>query len=250
MKWTREEVLLALRLYLETPFGQQHSTHPPIVDLAKKINRTPGAVAMRLSNFTSLDPQEAERGVRGLTGASQLVKSVWSEYQASPEDIILEAESLATEPNRPDESDKKLEGQAPSSSEKWGKTKVRLGQRFFRRGVLASYGHRCCISGNPIPQVLRAGHIIPWAQSEEHRLNLRNGLCMEATYDAAFDAGLISVSSGYKIQVSPALTGVYGDNEEVAERFLSLAGFEIRLPEKNLPEKQFLAWHFEHVFHS
>jgi len=241
MKWTRKEILLALRLYLETPFGQQHSSHPPIIELAKLIGRTPGAVAMKLSNLTSMDPVELERGIKGLSGASKLDKQIWAEYQANPTDIILEAESLDPASGEAGPTSE------PDPTEKWTKNKVRLGQKFFRRGVLASYGARCCISGNPIKAVLRAGHILPWSVSTEHRLNLRNGICFEATYDAAFDAGIISIDFDYKIKVSPEISNYSGD-PEVVGRFLNLGGRLINLPLKNIPAREFLKWHQRNIY--
>lgn len=59
--------------------------------------------------------------------------------------------------------------------------KARLGQSFFRKSVLASYNCRCCITGDPIPELLVASHILPWGKYPEHRLNPRNGLCLAQT---------------------------------------------------------------------
>ena len=83
--WSRQELLLALNLYLETPFGKQHKAYPPIVELARNIGRTPSAVAMKLNNLTSLDPSEKARGIRGLTGASKLDRMVWAEFENNRE---------------------------------------------------------------------------------------------------------------------------------------------------------------------
>jgi hypothetical protein len=92
-RWTREELLLALGLYFETPFGKQHKTHPPIVELAAAIGRTPSSVAMKLNNFTSLGPSEAERGIKGLTGASKLGREIWEEFEAVRERLVDELEA-------------------------------------------------------------------------------------------------------------------------------------------------------------
>jgi len=59
-RWTRGELLLALNLYFETPFGKQHRGYPPIIELAERLGRSPSSVAMKLSNLTSLDPAERE----------------------------------------------------------------------------------------------------------------------------------------------------------------------------------------------
>jgi hypothetical protein len=64
--WTRDQLLLALRLYLRLPFGKLHALNPEIIDLAKHLGRTPGALAMKACNFATLDPAIQARGVRGL----------------------------------------------------------------------------------------------------------------------------------------------------------------------------------------
>jgi putative restriction endonuclease len=40
--WTRDQLLIALRLYMRTPFGKLHGRNPEIVSLAAAIGRTPG----------------------------------------------------------------------------------------------------------------------------------------------------------------------------------------------------------------
>ena len=62
--WTREELILALNLYLKQPFGKLHHGTPEIIYLANIIDRTPSAIAMQLSNFASVDPFHQERGLR------------------------------------------------------------------------------------------------------------------------------------------------------------------------------------------
>ena len=52
-RWTRDEQLIALRLYMRTPFGRLHGGNPEIISLAGHLGRTPGALAMKASNFAS-----------------------------------------------------------------------------------------------------------------------------------------------------------------------------------------------------
>jgi putative restriction endonuclease len=55
------------------------------------------------------------------------------------------------------------------------------------------WGGRCPLTGITEPVLLRASHILPWAQStDEQRLDVYNGLLLSALWDAAFDAGLVS----------------------------------------------------------
>ena len=68
----------------ETPFGKQLKAYPPIVELAKRLGRTPSSVGMKLCNFTSLDPAERERGIQGLSGASQLDRVYGMSFMKTP----------------------------------------------------------------------------------------------------------------------------------------------------------------------
>ncbi|MDB4462977.1 HNH endonuclease, partial [Akkermansiaceae bacterium] len=101
-RWTRNELLQALNLYHRTPFGKQHSTYTPIVALAEKLGRTPGSIAMKLSNLTSLDAVEQERGIKGLSGASKLDREIWAEFENNLPALAEESEPLLEpEPKEP-----------------------------------------------------------------------------------------------------------------------------------------------------
>ncbi len=52
--WTRDQLLVAFRLYCRTPFGKLHQHNPEIIHLAAKLGRTPSAVGMKACNFASL----------------------------------------------------------------------------------------------------------------------------------------------------------------------------------------------------
>ena len=164
--WDREQLLLAMNLYCRLPFGKQHSRNPQVMKLARAIGRSPGSVAMKLNNFTSLDPDERLRGVSGLTGTSKLDQQIWDEFHRNWEELTAESQALweglvegtlttvAAEPV-PDSEDS-LE--QPSGTEAIRLVRVRLTQRFFREAVLASFNDQCCITGNPIPALLEAAH--------------------------------------------------------------------------------------------
>ena len=70
--WTRQELFVALNLYHKLTFGQLHARQPAIVALAKRLGRGANSLAMKLSNFASLDPALKLRGIKGLEGASNL----------------------------------------------------------------------------------------------------------------------------------------------------------------------------------
>ena len=70
--WTRQELFVALNLYHKLTFGQLHARQPAIVALAKRLGRGANSLAMKLSNFASLDPALKLRGIKGLEDASNL----------------------------------------------------------------------------------------------------------------------------------------------------------------------------------
>lgn len=129
-------------------------------------------------------------------------------------------------------------------------TKRRKGQDYFRRMILANYGGRCALTGISVPQLLLASHIIPWADKshKKDRLNPCNGICLSALYDKAFDKGLFTISpDDYTIQLSSALRE-YGTQEYFDKQFGSISGKQIAMPIDYKPNRDFLAYHRDHVF--
>lgn len=262
--WTREQLVLVMNLYCRIPFGRQHSRAPEVIELAQVLGRTPGSVAMKLNNLTSLDPEEKARGVVGLPGASQLDRHVWDEFHADWEGMAAESELLwektvrhhaalpSAEGERSAKSARPLPEGLPESfptgsTESKRTVKVRLAQAFFRRTVLAAYHGCCCVSGNPVPELLIASHILPWAAFPEHRANPSNGLCLSRLHDAAFDKGLITFDETRALVLSKRLKD-YLLNEAIRVNFASYEGSVLRVPEKFFPEERFLAHHRENIF--
>ncbi len=80
---------------------------------------------------------------------------------------------------------------------------ARIGQGIFRAGVLNLWDHRCCVTGSTLREAIRASHIKPWRLSSNiERLDSSNGLPLLASFDALFDAGLISFSDNGHMVVS------------------------------------------------
>ncbi|MFY9151163.1 MAG: HNH endonuclease signature motif containing protein, partial [Prolixibacteraceae bacterium] len=204
--WTREELILALNLYLKLPFGKLHHGTPEIIHLAKLLNRTPNSIAMRLSNFASVDPFHQERGIKGLTGGIKQVEPIWNEFIQNKEDLLFETERILADLEKQTIETKFAEILSGTENLK-GETKIRevkirVNQNVFRQIVLANYSGKCAITGIDIPDLLIASHIIPWSQNEKERLNPENGICLSALYDRAYDKGLIGITEKYQIIVS------------------------------------------------
>ena len=75
--------------------------------------------------------------------------------------------------------------------------KERIGQDVFREALMLFWDGACAVTGVRHPRLLRASHIVPWAdcETDAERLNVHNGLLLAAHLDAAFDAYLISFDS-------------------------------------------------------
>ena len=121
-------------------------------------------------------------------------------------------------------------------------TRARLGQSYFRKMVLANYGCKCCVTGLNVPQTLRASHIVAWAENKHHRMNPENGLCLSATYDAAFDEHLISFDDDYRMILSKEIKEYY-TSDVTKEYFYKFEGKQIILPERFMPSQKLLARH-------
>jgi putative restriction endonuclease len=244
--WTRDELVLAINLYCKLPFGKMHSRNTEIISFAKLVNRTPSSVALKLVNFSSLDPSLKERGIKGMGNASKLDKQVWDEFYNNWEEALIASEKLLAKSrhssveqlNSIDISDLPKEGK-----EKERLVKTRVNQSIFRTIVLATYNNSCCITGINNPELLIASHIVPWSKDEKNRLNPMNGLCLNALHDKAFDAGLITISADdYKLNVSSKLKKK-NISESIEQNFIAIEGSEIQLPDKFLPSKDLLKIH-------
>lgn len=119
---------------------------------------------------------------------------------------------------------------------------ARVNQGLFRKYVLANFQCQCCITGLDMPEVLRASHIVAWKKDGTNRINPENGLCLSATYDAAFDRHLISFDKDYRMIVSKRIKDFY-TNDAALEYFQKREGQKITTPIKFLPSQVFLEKH-------
>lgn len=122
--------------------------------------------------------------------------------------------------------------------------KARINQEFFRDMILRDYAEQCCVTGLNVPGVLRASHIVAWRDDAQNRLNPANGLCLSATYDAAFDRHLISFDEDYRMILSPVLRD-YHSNKAFQIQFKAYEGQQVSFPMRFRPAQQFLEKHRE-----
>jgi hypothetical protein len=125
--------------------------------------------------------------------------------------------------------------------------KIRYGQGGFREALFKIAGEKCWMTGIEGGRLLIASHIMPWSHCDgdtDSRGQSDNGLLLSALWDAAFDAGLISFDSDWKVVASPELS-------ESAKLALRLDEHVV-LPEngkfRTEGRKVYLAYHRKEVF--
>lgn len=84
----------------------------------------------------------------------------------------------------------------------------RIGQDIFRARLMDYWQGRCPLTEISDPALLRASHIIPWAdcESDAERLDVHNGLLLSALWDAAFDRALVTFDDQGAPEFSPSLS--------------------------------------------
>lgn len=249
--WTREQLIVALNLYWKIPFNKiSGSSNSVIQQIAPIIGRKPAALAFKLMNFTSLDTEKQKIGNKGKSAASSSDKIIWNEYFGKWEKLALDSSIiLSTIQNKPIEDiiDLEPELKFTEGKEKERIVKTRVNQNDFRQRILASYNERCCITGISISSLLVASHIIPWSKNIQERLNPRNGICLNNIHDKAFDNGLITITTDFKIKLSETILQKKKE-QSIQKYFLEYENQAIILPDRFLPSKEFLEYHHLNIF--
>ncbi len=247
--WTKEETIIAFNVYCKIPFKSSSKTNPIIIKYAKIIGRSPSALNMKIGNLGRFDPNLKKQGITGLVHGSKLEEEVWSEFNGNWDRLAYESELLIAkfQNKKIDEIEDINLDDLPIGKERETVIKARVNQCFFRSTILSSYNLKCCVTGLSIPEFLVASHIKPWSKDKNNRTNPHNGLCLNSIHDRAFDKGFISITADYKIQISNFFNE-YSNDIAVKDLFTKFQNQSIILPDKFLPSKEFLDWHFNNVF--
>ena len=248
--WTREELILALSVYFQLPFGRLNHTTPEVKELARVLGRSENSAALRLVNFAACDPYIINSGRKGMTAGMSVCLPVWEEFSCDHERLFAEAQRIkASLLHQTIEKSLHITPQDLEGKERTAVIRQRVNQSVFRTMILSNYEERCAITGINIPELLVAGHIIPWADSTpQQKLNPENGICLSALYDKAFDQGLITISpDDYSVILSAALRE-YESQDYFDKHFRSICGKTITMPIEHQPNRDFLAYHRDKIF--
>lgn len=110
--WVRDEVILALDLYLKAGRRQLSASHPAVVRLSRLLNalpihasearahnfRNPEGISMILGNFLGIDPQH---GKPGLSRNSRLHVEVWRDFNDCEATLRQTAQAISRSAARP-----------------------------------------------------------------------------------------------------------------------------------------------------
>lgn len=243
--WTREESILAFELYCRIPFRRTKANNPAVQELARLLGRTPASVARKLGNFGAFDPELRQKEISGLTHTSKLDRQVWDEFHADWSGLVWSANKIRAEKRNVVESRSPFR-QPSGPSETIRLTKQRVHQSFFREAILSSYEAKCCVTGLAISECLIASHIIPWSENEHIRTDPTNGLCLSATFDRLFEAGLMTVTTDLIVRFSSRITE---SKSSVDEQLLCrYHDNPISRPHRFLPGEEYLTWHHTNRF--
>jgi putative restriction endonuclease len=250
-RWTEKQTQQALYLYFQMPFGRLHQRAPEIIELATEMGRTPSSIAMKLSNFASLDPEIIRSGRKGLAGASALDRAVFAHFYGQWDRLVEAVEGQQIETDIDPVSNLLRDSVIPFAgfvgpSESARMVAARRGQSFFRRAVLANFEEQCCITGIADPRLLNASHIKPWQEDVANRHNPANGFALTATFDRAFDRGLMTIDEGMRVKMSREL--LESPSKLTRTYFTRYHKAPIQRPTRFDPDLNLLAWHNQFVF--
>ncbi|MXW41217.1 MAG: hypothetical protein F4Z75_08795, partial [Synechococcus sp. SB0668_bin_15] len=117
----------------------------------------------------------------------------------------------------------------------------RIGQDVLREYLIKSR-EQCSLTGIKNPKLLRASHIKPWAKFEDIRLDPDNCLLLSASWDAAFDQGLITFNQDGTLHPS---RHIIEDLDKIGPYSNSISFDHVNDINKHL---EYLKWHRENIF--
>jgi putative restriction endonuclease len=191
------------------------------------IGRTASAVALKLVNLAALDDSLPRRG---MANASATDRAVWQAFLKNPDTVTMSNVYVFPE---------QTYGQFAEGTGVDLKVQStrRVGQDLFRDAILTSYQGRCAITGIDDPRLLNASHIVGWSEDNSNRMNLRNGICLGALHDRAFDRHLITFDPNWQMVIRR-------DVPDIAKAaLLRGAHTTLRMPERFLPDPELVAQH-------
>ena len=149
-----------MSLYCRLPFGRLHYRNPEIIRAARAMGRTPSALAMKLVNLASLDPDITGTGRKGLKGASANDRTLWLEMHDDWDRFAEESQRALAAFGLAD-SEESVPQPIGDGEDRLAMRSERIGQGFFRNALLSAYDGRCCVTGLSNPHLLTQATLFP-----------------------------------------------------------------------------------------
>ena len=106
--WSRDELILALALYMTNPVSPPGKKSTAVLELSDVLNRlgaqlnrgrvekfrNPNGVYMKMMNFRRFDPDVVASGKVGLTRGNKDEEVVWAEYANDPDRLVAVAAAI------------------------------------------------------------------------------------------------------------------------------------------------------------
>ncbi len=240
-RWSREDIVIAYALYCITPLKQINPKNKVIQQVAEIIPHSASSIVMRMLNFKHLDPRTGQ----GLGHVAKADKLIYEEFKHDWGALSVEAETL-TGLDLFDASP--IQGAKPLSS-LTNKSQVTRERVFFKKAVLSAYDGRCFLSGCSVPTMLIASHIKPFSKcrTSADRVDPSNGICLNNFYDKAFDSGLLTITPGLKVHISPILK-TFAKDDFTRLWLLDLEGAVYSPPPRFSPRSDLLEYHNDVIF--
>lgn len=89
-KWSFDETVLAYRLLMRIGAAKIDKKNPAIIELAALLERSPGAVGLKMANLAHFDSNS------GMSHGSRLDAEVVEKYSANPEMLCRDAQQIET----------------------------------------------------------------------------------------------------------------------------------------------------------
>ena len=116
----------------------------------------------------------------------------------------------------------------------------RIGQGAFRVLVTDAYNRKCSISGEKTLLVLEAAHIQSFSSAGPNSIS--NGLLLRSDIHKLFDAGYLTITPDYRVEVSRRIKQEFENGKEYYQFHGKTCLFLPEAPGER-PRKQYIDWH-------
>lgn len=123
-------------------------------------------------------------------------------------------------------------------------TRHRVGTGIFRSVVTDVYERRCAVTRERALPALDAAHIRPFSVVPANYV--QNGMLLRSDVHRLFDAGYVTVTPDYRVEVSERMQSDFDDGEN----YLKFRGTKLWVPRalEDRPGRGYLEWHNENRF--